>query len=254
MVHHPLVVAILLRFDFQPHDVQRRSGVDLRVFGDVALQQEELAAQLWGNSAAPCPPAASSGTMAPLRANTGSDLRFHRDGARSLGQLRWFPDWSSCRAEDRRCACRRVRRTARPASRRPAGIRPRGTRPRGRREPARAGDARSGSLDPAARRCSCRRTCRVVCGSRSAPRFPAMTRATSEPSWRARACSSGGAVLYAARLNIGAIAADIAPCTMRSSDAFSVAQLPKRSLDTLHGSGWLPCRLCSSNISFGVGP
>ena len=36
---------------------------------------------------------------------------------------------------------------------------------------------------------------------------------------------------------MGAVAADIAPCTMRSSDAFSVAQLPKRSAATVHGSG-----------------
>src|SRR5450759_4222663 len=38
MVHHPLVIAILFRFDFQAHDVPCRSRVNLRVFGDVALQ------------------------------------------------------------------------------------------------------------------------------------------------------------------------------------------------------------------------
>ena len=93
------------------------------------------------------------------------------------------------------------------------------------------------SPDPATRQCELPKNVSSCLRKPLSPTVPGDTRATSEPSWRARLCSSGGAVLYAARLNIGAVAADIAPWTIRNSDAFSVAQLPKRSLATVHGSG-----------------
>jgi hypothetical protein len=88
-MHHPLVVAIFLGFDFQPHDVQCRSGVNLRVFGDIALQQEKLAGSL--GEIVQCH--AGGGVQrhdGAVAREHWQGIALHGDGARSLGQLVGF--------------------------------------------------------------------------------------------------------------------------------------------------------------------
>ena len=46
----------------------------------------------------------------------------------------------------------------------------------------------------------------------------------------------------------------MAPCTSRSSESRNVLHEPKRSEETGHASAAGRTALCSSKISFGVGP